>query len=505
MQTFADDLRHTIRRLRVQRGTAAIAVGMLALAIGITSAMLTLVDHMLWRPVPYRDPAALVTLYVGTGPREMMPYVTREVVQAWRESEAFSSVAGVVQQSAIVDGQAGPSIKPAFWITPGTFEMLGVSPLLGRTFVNEEGRPGTDDRVIISERVWRIEYDGDPQIIGRRIKLSGDQATVVGVMPGDFRFPSWRSEIWRPYDLASPPPGVTRPLIAYARMRPEIPKADAARMATTAASASMVLEKGRHVIPRGLAAGFLDDYSRTAIAALAGGVGLVFLVLCANVTNLILARATARQQEFGVCSALGASRGRLLRQTLLESGVITVIATGVGLVVAWELVTAARSILPEDFLVRTLNPLQIDHRAIIGTGLLGLIALLTAGVPPAWIGTATNPVDSLRATGRAGTASRAARTLTTSLLIGEVALATALLVGAGVLGTSFVNLMAMDPGLDVRNVMTTWITLPELSFKNRDARIAFSQALQDQLKQLPGVERVALSMGLPPETRGKYL
>lgn len=503
MQTLSDDLRHALRRLRVQRWTALVAGGMLALAIGMTSAMLTIVDHMLLRPVPYRDPASLVSLYVGTGPHEMLPYVTRDVVRAWRESGAFSAVAGIVQQPAILDGQSGLSTRPAVWITPGAFEMLGVSPLQGRAFVEGEGRPGTEDRVIISENVWRSEYASDPRIIGRRIRLSGDQATVVGVMPRPFRFPYWRTEVWRPYDLTSPPPSAARrPVMAYARVRPEIPAADAARIATRAANGISSFDTGRHVIVRHVAAGFLNDYTRTAIGVLAGGVGLVFLVLCANVTNLILARATSRQQEFGVCSALGASRGRLLREALLESGVITVAATAAGLCGAWALVNAAQSILPEDFLVRTLNPVQMDLRAIVVTALLGLIALVAAGVPPAWIGTAMNPLSTLRTGGRAGTATRAARTVTTSLLVGEVALSTALLIGAGVLVASFVKLTAIDPGLDVRNVVTASITLPDFSFKDRDARTAFSQALQHQLEQLPGVEGVSLSVGLPPESGG---
>jgi putative ABC transport system permease protein len=187
---------------------------------------------------------------------------------------------------------------------------------------------------------------------------------------------------------------------------------------------------------------------------------------------------------------------------LLESGVITAAGTAAGVVVAWELVSAARSILPEDFLVRTLNPVQMDLRAVAAAACLGIIALLAAGVPAAWLGTAANPADSLRTMGRSGTATRTMRAWTRSLLVGEVALATALLVGAGVLVTSFVNLVRIDPGLDVRHVMTAWISLPGFSFDNRDARVAFSRELQRQMEQLPGVERVALSLGLPPEAGG---
>src|SRR5512134_1809113 len=251
MQTFADDLRHAIRRLRGQRSTAIIAGGMLALAIGTTSAMFTIVDHMLLRPVPFCDAAALVSIYVGAGPREMLPYVSREVVRAWEASTAFDDVAAVVQQPAIIEGENGLSTRPAVWITSGAFEMLGVSPLRGRTFLNDEGGPGTADRVIISESVWRSEYASDPDIIGRRVRVSGAQATVVGVMSRAFHFPYWQTEVWRPYDLSAPPDNVARrPLMAYARLRPGIPVADAARMATTTASASMPLEGGRRVILR---------------------------------------------------------------------------------------------------------------------------------------------------------------------------------------------------------------------------------------------------------------
>jgi hypothetical protein len=259
---------------------ALVAGAMLALAIGITAAMLTIVDHMLLRPVPYRDPASLVSVFVGRGPHEMLPYVTRDVVRAWEGSGAFAAVAGTVQQPAIIEGESGAATRSAVWMTPGAFEMLGASPLKGRTFMDGEGRPGTADRIIVSEGIWRSEYASDPGIIGRRVRVSGADATVVGVMPRGFHFPFWQTEIWRPYDLSSPPPAAARrPVWAFARLRTGIPASDAARMATAAASGMTPLESEQHVILRGVAAGFLDEYSRTAIAALAGGVGLVFLVL----------------------------------------------------------------------------------------------------------------------------------------------------------------------------------------------------------------------------------
>ncbi len=497
-----DDLRHAVRRLRAQPGTAAIAAAMLALAIGVTSAMFTVVDHLLVRPVPFRDPSRLVSPRIGREGQGFLPYVKNDLVRAWRGSPAFEAVSAIVQQSAVIEGSSGPVQMSAVWITPGAFEMLGVSPLRGRTFEMGEGRPGTEDRVIISADVWRSDYAGDPDIIGRRIMLSGAPATVVGVMPPGFRFPFWTTQIWRPYDVDAPPPNAGRRpgmLWAYARLAPGVPPADAARLATAAANGVEPLQDGQRVVLRGLAAGFLDHYSRTAILAFAVGVGLVFLVLCANVTNLILARMNGRRREFGVCSALGASRARLLRQAFLETVLLVVLATAGGLAAAWGLVSLARSFLPEDFLARTLNVVALDWRAVAATSLLGLVAVVAAGLPPAWLGTALDPADSMRAAGRGGTETRAARAWTRGLLMSEVALAVALLVGAGLLVSSFARLMAADPGMDIRGVMTAWISLPDFSFKDEPSRAAFADDLQRQIENLPGVQSVTLSFGIPPD------
>src|SRR5262249_32706 len=169
--------------------------------------------------------------------------------------------------SPVIEGQNGLATRSGAWISPAAFEMLGVAPLLGRTFIDGEGRPGTEDRVIISESVWRREYASDPGMIGRRVQLSGEQATVVAVMPRAFHFPYWMTEVWRPYDLAAPPPSVARrPIMTYARVRAGIPLDDAARLATIAASAGMPLENGRRVILRGVAAGFLDQLRHRAPA-----------------------------------------------------------------------------------------------------------------------------------------------------------------------------------------------------------------------------------------------
>jgi putative ABC transport system permease protein len=497
-----DDLRHAIRRLRATPGTATLVMLMLALAIGITSAMFTVADHMLIRPAPFRDPARLVGIWTGQDPKKGRPYLQPALIRALRSSGAFSDVHTLVQNAVFVEGSQGLATRGAYSVTPGVFEMLGVSPLLGRTFVAGEGRPGTDDRAIIAEGVWRVDFNADPEIVGRRISISGTPATVVGVMPEKFRFPSQNTRIWRPYDLDAPPPRIKGSIQAFARLKDGFPEADAVRLASNAAGSAPVTPAMTAVHFRSVTAGFLDDYSKTAIRVLAAGVGLVFLVLCANVANLILARTTARRQEFGVCSALGASRIRLIRQTFLENIVMGVVALAMGLAAGAGLVSLARSSLPEGFLLRTLNPVELDVRAVAASSLLGLLAIVAAGLPAAWIGTAANAADSMRLASRGASESRGARAWTRLLLVGEVGLASALLVGAGVLVTSFVRLSTVDSGLNLRGVTTMWISLPEVYFKDRPARAAFVEDLRTELRRLPGVQAISLSYGLPPDGGG---
>jgi putative ABC transport system permease protein len=229
---------------------------------------------------------------------------------------------------------------------------------------------------------------------------------------------------------------------------------------------------------------------------------LVFLVLCANVCSLLLARLTARRREFSMRAALGASRGRLLRQAFVESAVMGALGVVVGIGAGWALVSIARTFLPEAFLLRTLNPLNIDLRALGVTSASGIVATLAAGLLPAWIGTRVNAGESLRVIERGGTESRGARTITRGLLVVEIALACTLLVGATLLVRSFVNLASAERGLDANGVVSATMSLPRPAFPDQAARAAVARALEEQVAALPGVQHVAWSYGLPPESGG---
>jgi predicted permease len=472
---------------------------MLGLGIGITTAMFTIVDALILRPVPFDGPDQLAFVYMGND-RGGRTTVAPGVLHAWQESAAFAGAESAVPDTALVDVNGVVVARGIARVTPGLFELLGgIRPIRGRLFDASEVRAGINDRVLLSEDVWRTLYQSDPAIIGHSILIDGERLVVIGVLPGDFRFPSWNTVIWRAIDYRAMPASVANELPrAYVRFASNVPRVDALRIATAAARAadSRNAELDPRVQP--LAGMVLDPYYERAVPLLAGGVILVFVVLCANVSSLLLARLTSCQREFSVRSALGASRGRLVRHAFMESGVLGACGVIAGVAIAWILVSLSRAFLPEAFLLRTLNPLNIDARALAITSVSGVVATLAAGLLPAWIGTPTDSETSLRITGSSGTESRAARVLTRTLLVGEIALACTLLVAATLLVRSFINLAQAERGLDVESVLVTSLSLVPPAFPDRPAREAAVRVIEEQVSQLPGVQQVAWSYGLPP-------
>lgn len=500
LDSLWQDVRYAARSLARHPGATATAAAMLGLGIGITTAMFTILDALILRPVPFHDPDQLAFVYMGND-RGGRTTVAPEVLHAWQESTAFAGAESAVPDTALVDINGAVVARGIARVTPGLFELLGgVRPIRGRLFDASEVRAGMNDRVLLSEDAWRTLYQSDPAIIGRSILIDGERLVVIGVLPADFRFPSWNTVIWRAVDYRALPASVANEFPrAYVRFASNVPRVDALRIATDAARAAD--SRNAELYPRvqPLAGMVLDPYYERAVPLLAGGVILVFLVLCANVSSLLLARLTARQREFSMRSALGASRGRLIRQAFVESGVLGVLGVIAGVAVAWMLVSLSRSFLPEAFLIRTLNPLNIDARALAVTSASGVVATLAAGLLPAWIGTRTDSETSLRITERSGTESPGARAVTRTLLVAEIALACTLLVGATLLVRSFINLAQAERGLDVDGVLVTSVSLAPPAFPDRSARETAARAIEERVGQLPGVQHVAWSYGLPPD------
>lgn len=497
--TLIDDLKHAYRRLCSRPAMMLAAASMLALGVGLTTGMFTVVDALVLSPTPFRDPDRLARLSTRSG-NNGRGVVSPAVLQAWRASSVFTSAEGATAGTSIVETGTGPVVKASARVSTGIFAMLGTRPSRGRAFEATDGRAGSEDRVLISEDLWRSAFGADPNLVGQRITVDGTPVLVLGLMPAGFRFPEWNTVIWKPIDYSAPPPALVAELPQpYVRVAAGVPMDDALRRAAEAArrvdpSVTAITQ----VTTSPLTGRALDPYYQRAVPLLGGGVCLVLLVLCANVGSLLLARLTARQQEYRTCSALGASRVRLLRQALIEHGLLGVGGAGLGVVLAWGLVSLSRGFLPATFLVRTLHPVDLDVRALLVAIAAGLLATLAAGVLPAWIGTRPDRRSSPISAVRGGTENRGARMLTRGLLVAEVALACTLLVSATLLVHSFVNLASVDRGLRTEGVLTTWIALPPKGFPDRPSRLAITAALVDNVRQLPGMKQIALSSGLPP-------
>lgn len=499
--TAMDDARHAWRRLAGNGGTTLIAVGLLAAGVGLTGAMFAVLDSLLFRPVPFQNPDELASVRVANAQR-VRTSVSFELINGWRSLPVFTAVHGAVVRQMVLEGGVEPLLRSGALITPGTFEMLGVRPIAGRSFLPREGRPGAPKPVVVSEEIWRRHFSADPGAIGRDVEVSGERAVLVGVMPAEFRYPLWDTEVWQPLDVESPPAGRAI-VMAVARRQAATSIDDTMRVATGVLHAVEPESSQARVAFHPLTASFLDRYSRSAATSLAVAAGLVFLAICVNVANLTLARTIARRQDFAVCSALGASRSRLLRQVIIEH-----ISTGMagcllGIVVAGALVLLARNYLPEPLLARTLNPLDLDWRSIAATSSLALVATVFGGVVPAWFAT-RHDVRNAGSSGGRATTSKAERQLSRILLVAQIALASTLLVTAGVLARSFVALSRAPRGLDTHNVLAGWIVLPSHAFENAAARYAFMDALEANVRALPGVLQAAASYGLPPGSAETY-
>lgn len=496
---------HALRRLRARPGLTLAVIAMLGLAIGLTTATFTVADALVLTPVPFRDGGRL-TKVAMFDPHGGRTDVAPAVLAAWRQTPAFDAAEGAATATSIVETGRGPIVAASARVSPGMFALLGVQPLRGRVFDPTDGRGGSEDRVVLSEPLWRSAFGGDPSIVGQRVSIDGTRATVIGIMPAAFHFPEWTTAFWMPLDFLAPPAAfVDRRPQALVRIARGVPLTDAMREATsTARTADAAITPAMRATPLPLARSADDAAYWRALPALAGGVVLVFVVLCANVCSLLLARLTARRQEVRLCTALGASRARLFGDVATEHALLGAAGVIVGVAVAWWFVSLARLFLPQAFLLRTLHPVDLDPRALLVAAAAGVLATMAGGLLPAWLGTRADVSSSLSASDRTSTETRMSRAVTRSLLTAEIALACTLLIGGSLLLRSFVNLATTDPGVRTDGVLMTWISLPAKAFPDRAARVTAVSTLEDAMRELPGVQHLALSYGVPPDGGARH-
>jgi putative ABC transport system permease protein len=478
-----DDLRHARRRIGARPGRALLCASLLAVGIGLTTVMFSVVDALLLQPAPFPGGDRLV--------RQTLFDSEPALMEAWRSSGMFEAVeAGTVFSFPLEPG--GDSRWPGASVTPGAFALLGARPLHGRTFIATDGSSGARDEVVLSEVIWRTIFGSDPAIVGRRISVDNAAFVVVGIMPATFRFPTPATVLWKPLFPAA---GERGPFTLFGRLKPGVPL-DVAEDRTKALAWQLArLPRNYGGPPLGLVGDAkLSAFTRRALWLLLAGVGIVFLVLCANVTSLLLANLSARQREFGMCTALGASRMRLVREASAEHALIGLAGALLGVALAWGFT----SVVPRVFEGHSLNAIDIDLRALLTASGLGLTAVILTGIIPAWMGTRSDPMDSLRGSRQTSTETRATRVVTHGLLVGQAGLACSLLVGSALLVRSFTNMVEADRGLNSDGAIRVSVGGMDDAFGSGDAMARAAEAIEERFSAWPEITQVALSRELPP-------
>ena len=514
MGTLRQDLSYAWRTLRRSPGFAAVAILTLGLGIGATTTIFTIVHGVLLRPLPsYREPHRIANLWVdfGVGAQSlpvMSPGDFRDYQQRSQSFEVLAAGSGaqIIGATGALTGTGGePERVDVSPVTANFLPLLGVQPLYGRHFTAEEEALNGPRVVILSYGLWQRRYGGDPSIVGRSIRLDGVDQTVVGIMPRDFRlwlpaeaFLITDAQIWKPlqYNYANQPPRNFTLFTVFGRLKPGVTfaqaQAEMAGLARQLRAEHPVHEVGDmriRVVP------LQDDvvkHARQAIVSLFVAVGFVLLIACANVAHLLLARATSREREMAVRGALGATRARLLRQLATESVMLAAGGFAVGLVVARAGTQTLALLNPAN--LPKLEAVQIDGTALLFAAGASLLTAVIFGLVPALRAAGINLNRTLRATGSASQAQVRLRRL---LMVGEMALALVLLIGAGLMVRSFVALQQVRPGFDPYGVHTFRTAFPTVKYPNGASRLAFLKQMEEQLRAIPGVTDVGFTTQLP--------
>ncbi|MDQ3687468.1 MAG: ABC transporter permease [Acidobacteriota bacterium] len=499
MQTLWQDLRYGLRTLLAKPGFTLVAIITLALGIGATSTIFSFVNGILLRPLPYEDAERLVLLDETAPKRGVTSMgVSFPNFVDWREqNQVFAGIAAYDDRSFALTGGGEPEQLSGGIVSHNTFEILGVTPMLGRTFRPEEDGPDQSDVVILSHGLWERRFGANSGIIGQKIVVNNRARTVIGVMPLGFKFPE-TAELWIP--LTPEVKNWTRNdhgISAVGRLKLSVSleqaQADINAVARGIEEQHPVTNEGMGVNLIPLRDGLVGDF-RKALLLLLGVVGLVLMIACANVANLLLARASARQREIAVRAALGASRWRVFRQLLTESFLLGASGGVLGLVLAlWglDLLLAA---IPVD--LPFWMKFNLDWRVLGFAAGTALLTSLIFGVAPALQAARIDLNETLKEGGRGGAGAGPHR-LRRALVVAEVALSLILLIGAGLMAQSFLRLQQVNPGLNAENVLTLRVALPSAKYDAPEKRQDFFKQLLERTRALPGVESAGAISYLP--------
>ena len=520
MDTLLQDVRYALRSFVRRPGFTAIAVLSLALGIGGNTLIYGLVDGLVLNPFTYPEPDRLVSVGV-TFPKLSSDTTYVEALSPAeyadiREARAFSSVAAFDLGNRNISGGDVPERVFTGLLLDDLFPVLNMKPAVGRGFTREELQPaasmkGNDQTfgaaasirvAIISHRLWQTRFGGDPQILNRAIRIGGNATSIVGVMPPGLLLVG--TDLWIPWggDPVMVPRNA-RQFTVIGRLAPGVTRTEAdAELAVIAARvdgasrAEFREYEGWRLSATPWAEALMQDV-RPAAFMLLGAVGFVLIIACANLTNLFLARATTRQRELAVRLALGAERWRLARHLLTESLLLAVAGAIVGLVIAYLGLKSATALVPAQLQMMGVQA-GLNARVLLWSLGLTTVAGVLVSILPALQATRTDPHETLKSDGRAG-AGRAGARLRQALVVAEIALSVVLLLAAGLLVRSFLNIQRVDPGFDARDVLTMRLTLPQEKYRSGEAITAFFEELTRRVQAVPGVRSAAMASQFPPQ------
>jgi putative ABC transport system permease protein len=488
MQTLLQDLRYGARMLRKKVGFTAIAILTLALGIGANTAIFSVINAVLLKPLPYDQAEQLIT------PRGNQSVPDLQDVQAW--SQSYAEVGGINQQPLDYTGGNEPQQLAVGHVTGGFFATLGIPARLGRTLSYDDDKPGGAMVAVLSDELWQQLFNRDPNVLGKTLPLSGNSFTVVGVMPAGFKSPRDNTRLWVPIHVTNAAAAAYRGvhfLHVYLRLKPGVTLQQAMtemqvldkRLAETYPAEN----KNRRTILLPLLDRVVGGI-RTTLWVLFGAVGLVLLIACANYANLLLVRGAARQQEMIVRVALGAGQRRIVQQILTESVLLSLLGGVVGLLFAQWGVDVLLALKPEN--LPRLEAISLDARVL---GFALLVSILTGvlfGLAPAWSATRVNVSEALKEGERGGVSAMRHR-MRSALIVFEMALAFLLLVGAGLLIKSFWHLRSVQPGFNPDNLVTLRVNLPEKRYKEILQQTQYRQAMLTEVNAVPNVQAALVS------------
>jgi putative ABC transport system permease protein len=520
LETFAQDIRYGMRTWRKNPAFAVIATLTLALGIGASTSVFSVVNAILLKPLPYPQAERIVIPWLVSPPgvslgSEYFPWGETQFRLLTREDQSFEELGAFQNDSFILTGSGEPAQLDGFRTSEGFFPALGVSPILGRTYSYEEDQPGHERVVVLSYRLWQERFGGDHKILGRSIALNGYPYSVIGVMPLDFAFPRAeempvsfnfprRPQLWVP--LAIPPTPIPGPseLAVVGRLKTDVALQQAQAQMNVITKHAEALDprwKGwfnMRLVP--LEKQLVGDMQRPLLLIL-GSVGFVLLIACSNVANLLLTRSFGRMREFTLRAALGAGRVRLVRQLLTESLVLAVTGGILGIWLAVAGVKFIKAFGPEN--IPRLQEVSLDMRVLLFAAAISLFTGVFFGLVPALEAARTNVFESLKEGGQRGAGGSAHPRLRNALLVSQVALALVLVISAGLLVRTFYSMLNADPGFRPAQVFTFQLSLPALKYPDQERIVPLYARVLENLRQVSGVESAGIAETLPMGGEGE--